>query len=61
MIKHNLTAHDLVSASFEQITHRMVKRGAEGRILTRHMQIKVINAINKAANKAYTLKDIFNY
>ena len=61
MLEYNLKAHDLVSASTEQITHRMITRAGKGRRLTQHIQIKVLNALNKAANKTYALKDLFNY
>lgn len=61
MLKHNLKPHDLVEVSTEQITHRMVARAGNGRRLTQHVQIKVLNALNKASNKAYILKDTFNY
>lgn len=61
MLKHNLKPHDLVEVSTEQITHRMVARACKGRRLTSHIQIKVLNALNKAANKIYSLKELFNY
>ncbi len=61
MLEHNLKPHDLVEVSTEQITHLMITRASNGRRLTQHVQIKVLNALNKAANKTYTLKDVFNY
>ena len=61
MVEHNLKPHDLIEISTEQITHRMVTRAGKGRRLTRHIQIKVLNALNKATNKIYVLKDLFNY
>ena len=61
MLKHNLKPHDLVEVSTEQITHRMVSRAGKGRRLTLHIQIKVLNALNKAVNQNYLLKDLFNY
>ena len=61
MLEHDLKPHDLVAVSTEQITHLMVKRAVKGRRLTRHVQIKVLNALNKAANKTYGLRDLFNY
>ncbi|MCK5287538.1 MAG: hypothetical protein KAI91_01605 [Candidatus Omnitrophica bacterium] len=61
MLKHNLKPHDLVEVSTEQITHRMVSRAGKGRRLTPHIQIKVLNALNKAVNQNYLLKDLFNY
>ena len=61
MLEHNLKPHDLVEASTEQLTHRMVARASKGRRLSPHIQIKLLNALNKAVNKTYTLKDLFNY
>ena len=61
MFDHNLKPHNLVEVSTEQITHRMVARANKGRRLTLHIRIKILNALNKAANKTYTLKNLFNY
>lgn len=59
--KHNLKAHDLVAASTEQITHKMVSRACKGRKLSRRVQFKLVNALNTAAEQNYTLKDCFTY
>ena len=61
MLQHNLKPHDLVEVSTEQITHRMVARAGKGRRLSQPIQIKVLNALNKAAGKTYKLKDLFSY
>ena len=57
----NLTPHDLVSASTEQITHKMVSRACKGRRLTRRVQLKILNALNKATEKEYSLDELFDY
>jgi len=52
----------LVKASTEQLTHKMLTRGRKGRFLTRHVQVKICNALNACqSKKKYGLKDIFNY
>lgn len=56
-----LEARDLVAASTEQITFKMVSRACKGRRLTRHVQLKLLNALNAAAGKAYALADVFTY
>jgi hypothetical protein len=61
MAEHNLKAHDLVIRSAEQISHKMVARAVKGRRLTPRVQIKILNALNKAAEKEYSLKQLFNY
>lgn len=61
MDKHGLKAHDLVAASSEQITHKMVSRACKGRRLTRNVQLKLVRALNAAAEQAYGLGDLFTY
>lgn len=56
-----LKAHDLVAASTEQITHKMVARACKGRRLTPHVQQKILRALNKAAAHEYKITDAFNY
>jgi hypothetical protein len=56
-----LKPHDLVSASDEQITHKMITRACKGRRLTINTQIKVLNALNNATEKNYSLSEVFNY
>ncbi len=58
---HKFKPNDLVSNSAEQITHKMVSRAMKGRRLTRNVQNKILNALNKASGKCYLLKDLFNY
>jgi len=61
MEKHNLKPHELVAASTEQITHKMVSRACKGRKLSRRVQLKLVNAINNATEENYTIKDLFTY
>ena len=61
LAKLHLKRHDLVAASTEQITHKMVARACKGRRLSRKAQIKVLNALNSASGKGFRLKDLFNY
>ena len=61
MASHNLKPHDLVAASTKQLTHKMVTRACKGRRLTKNTKSKVLNALNLAAEKNYTLSDLFNY
>ncbi len=58
---HQLKPHDLVSASAEQITHKMVSRACKGRRLTPNVQGKVLRALNAATGKSFDLSDLFNY
>ena len=61
MARHNLKPHDLVAASTQQLTHKMVARACKGRKLTDNTKSKVLNALNLAADKNYTLSDLFSY
>jgi hypothetical protein len=56
-----LKPHDLVSASTEQITHKMLSRGCKGRRLTRNVQEKIMRALNTSSGNNYILSDLFNY
>ncbi len=56
-----LKSHDLVAASAEQITHKMVQRGCKGRRLTKNVQGKLLRALNTATGKTFALGDLFNY
>ena len=52
---------DLVAASTEHITFKMVARACKGRRLTPHVQAKILRALNQAAGKEYALPDLFTY
>ena len=56
-----LKSHDLVAASTEQITHKMVQRGCKGRRLTKNVQGKLLRALNTATAVSYAIPDLFTY
>ncbi|MCA9134095.1 MAG: hypothetical protein KDA45_13100, partial [Planctomycetales bacterium] len=56
-----LDAHDLVQASPDQMTHKMVARAAKGRRLTRHSQALVLRALQHASGHNYQRGQLFNY
>lgn len=58
---HQLKPHDIVAASTEQITHKMIAKAVKGRRLTPHIQRKILTALNQACQKDYTRADLFNY
>ena len=61
LAERNLTPHDLVAVSTQQLTHKMVCRGVKGRRLTPNGKSKILNALNLAAGKNYSVSDLFNY
>lgn len=56
-----LSNHDLVAASEDQISHKMVKKGREGRRLSRNVQLKILKTLNAAQKQEFTFKEVFNY
>jgi len=61
LTEHPLKPHDLVAASSEQLTHKMVSKACKGRRLTPNVQGKILRAFNRATDQALTLRDLFNY
>jgi hypothetical protein len=61
LTERNLKPHDLVAASKQQLTHKMVSRACKGRRLTRNVRAKILNALNAAAKQSYKISDLFNY
>jgi len=61
LARHELSPTDLVRASSEQLTHKMVARATKGRQLTGNTMGKVLRALNTAAQSTYDLPDLFNY
>lgn len=61
MAEYRLSSHDLVSASTEQITHKMVSKACKGRRLTSNVKQKIRNALNKASSKEFKIDELFNY
>jgi len=57
-----LANSDLVNASTEQLTHKVVQKGRKGRRLTRNAQMKILNALNLASpEEKFSVGDLFNY
>lgn len=61
MTLHELKTGDLVEASTEHITRKMVVRACKGRWLTPNVKSKILRALNQATDKAYALPDLFTY
>lgn len=57
-----LTNHDLVAASTEQLSHKVVQKARKGRRLTPNLKHKILNALIKLKPEAkLTLTKLFNY
>ena len=61
MAEHKLKTGDLVNASAEHITRKMVARACKGRRLTPNVKSKILRAWNQASGKEYSPADLFTY
>jgi len=61
MAENDLSRHDLVAASTQQITHKMIARACKGRRLTPNTKCKILQAVNSATDKTYAMGELFNY
>jgi len=61
LARRQLKPHDLVEASTELITHKMVSRACKGRRLTLNVQGKILRALNTATGESFSMSDLFNY
>ena len=61
MAERGLQPKDLVAASKEQLTHRMVTRATKGRRLTANTMGKVLRAWNRASACDHAASDLFDY
>lgn len=61
MQEAGLTNHQIVAASREQITHKMVSKARRGRRLSPAVQDKILRAFNQASGQNCTRKDLFLY
>ncbi len=61
MAERGLKPSDLVAASIEQVTHKMVTRAMKGRRLTANTMGKVRRAWDLAAASTHRRSDLFNY
>ena len=60
--KCSLKNEDLVRASKEQLTHKQVQKGRQGKAITINIKRKIMRALNRIDEKnKYTQKELFNY
>ena len=61
MAERGLNPADLVAASAEHLTFKMVARACKGRRLTPRVQDKILRALNQAAAQKHSRADLFTY
>jgi hypothetical protein len=57
----SLKPHNLVEASPDQITHKLVSRAIKGRWLTRHSQRLIVRAWRAATGRSEGVGELFGY
>ena len=61
LTEKGLTAKELVAASTDGLTFKMVSRGCKGRRLTPNVKAKLVAALNALTEEEYKPKQLFNY
>lgn len=61
MDERDLRPADLVAASAEHVTFKMVTRACKGRRLTPNVQAKILRAFNAAVGQDCVRADLFTY
>ena len=62
LVKLELSNSDLVEASTQQLTHKMVQKGRKGRRISLNIQMKILAALQALKpEQKLTLQDLFNY
>ena len=61
MVRWNLTNHELVEVSTEQLSHKQVQKARKGRQLTLHLMQKMMRALNEAALERVAKEDRGNF
>jgi len=61
-----LANHELVAASTEQLTHKQVQKARKGRQVSRNIQMKIKNALERVllargGERRFALGELFNY
>ena len=61
MESNDLRGRDLVEASMDRITFKMVSRACKGRRLTPNVKAKILDALNASTGNKYAMGQLFNY
>ena len=59
--EHQITNHQVVEASTEQLTHKMMAKACRGRFLSSKVRQKILRAVNKVTGEQFKLSDLFTY
>ncbi len=59
--ERQITNHQVVEASTEQLTHKMMAKACRGRYLSSKVRQKILRAVNKVTGEQFKLSDLFTY
>ena len=59
--ERQITNHQVVEASTEQLTHKMMAKACRGRFLSSKVRQKILRAVNKVTGEQFKLSDLFTY
>ena len=59
--ERHITNHQVVEASTEQLTHKMMAKACRGRYLSSKVRQKILRAVNKVTGEQFKLSDLFTY
>ena len=61
LAEKGLTNHQVVAASTEQLTHKMLAKACRGRYVSPRVRQKIQRALNAVTGEVYTMAQLFNY
>ncbi len=61
LAERGLTNHQVVAASTEQLTHKMMGKACRGRYLSPKVRQKILRALNRLTGESFSLSQLFNY
>ncbi|MGN0866136.1 MAG: hypothetical protein ACI4SG_00455 [Oligosphaeraceae bacterium] len=59
--ERGLTNHQVVAASTEQLTHKMMAKACRGRYLSPKVRQKILRALNRVTGETFAMAQLFNY
>ena len=61
LTERRISNHQIVEASTEQLTHKMLAKACRGRYLSSKVRQKILRAVNKVTGDSFRMGDLFTY
>ena len=61
LTERHITNHQVVEASTEQLTHKMMAKACRGRYLSVKVRQKILRAVIRVTGEQFRLADLFTY